>query len=127
MTSRRVTGSQARLRESGDEDVLGDAQVAEQVQFLVNERHPAPRCLVRMPRRVGSSRPSSISPASGGWLPPRMFIERGLARPVLPDQPQGLPACKVEADVLEHRDAEEALADAVEFQDRQWRRTWSPA
>src|SRR5439155_3650196 len=97
--------------------VLGDGQVAEQVQFLVDEGDAA---------RLGVARAARLVVGAGQDHPPAVHRvdaagdvhRRRLARAVLADQPQHLAGAELEADVVQYRDAEEALADLVELQQR---------
>ena len=57
-------------------------------------------------------------PASAATTPPTMFIRVDLPAPFCPTRPKHAAAPDPQRHVLQGRDAEEALADAVERQDR---------
>ena len=87
-------------------------RLLEEVQLLVDERdarrprRPWARAARRPGRRASSAR------TSGWWTPPRMFIVVDLPEPFSPTRPMTSPGCEREADLVQHADAEEALASA---------------
>ena len=77
---------------AAEEDVVGDAQVADQRELLVDRADPTSRAR-RADRRPGRATPSSsTSPSSGATAPLEDLDDRGLAGAVLADERVNLAA-----------------------------------
>ena len=118
-TSRRASGGASQLRVGSlpEKDVGGDVQVGRQHQLLVNESDAA-ACARRPRRRRSTGCPAiRISPPSGGWTPPRIFISVLLPAPFSPISASTSPG-RASSDTFDERgDAGEALADAAHDQE----------
>ena len=78
--------------------------------------------------RMTTGRPlMRISPSSGWWTPPRIFIRVLLPAPFSPIRATTSPRADFQADVLEGLDAGEALGDALHRQHRRRTRPATPA
>ena len=115
---RSMKGSPAtRFGKIGDEQVFGDAEIAEQVQFLVDEGDALPGRLAR------TFRPKILAvedDAPGIHLVDAAddVHRRRLAGAVLADEPENPARLQREADVVQDLHAEEALAEPGDVEQR---------
>jgi hypothetical protein len=103
--------------EAVDEQVLGDAQILEEVELLVDEGDAARLGVARAARLVGGAVQRHAAAVHAVHAAQDVHRRR-LAGAVLADQPQHLAGGQREADLVQHLDAEEALADLLELQQR---------
>src|SRR3954447_7411562 len=98
-----------------DEDVLGDAQVREQVEFLVNEGDMGMvgicRCAWHVWLTVQRHR-SCI------WrhYPANDVHQRAFTRPILPDQAKDMASWYAQANITQRVDPEKSFADLMQFE-----------
>ena len=100
-----------QLGELGDEQVLGDAQIAEQVQFLMDEGNALPRRVTRTLGPVVSAVELDMACVHLVYATDDVH-RRGLARAVLADEAQHAARPQRETDIVQDLDAEEALAES---------------
>ena len=113
---RAVDQPAAAAGKVADEDVLGDAQVGEEVELLVDEGDAAAFRLARAGGRVGRAVEVHGSGVGGHHAADDVHQGR-FPGAVLPDEAENAAARDPQRHVLQGGDAEEALADAVERQD----------
>ena len=106
----------AHGREVADEEVLGDGEVGEEVQLLVDEGDAGAVGIARVARRVDLAVQQHLARVERHDAAQDVH-ERGLAGAVLADQADDAAALDVEGDALQDRHAEEGLADVLEAQD----------
>lgn len=97
-------------------DVLGDAHGLDQAEILVDERHLGGR--LRRPERV----PADADVAGRGRVEPGQdFDQRGLARPVLPQQRMDAVRHQGEIDARERSRGPELLHQPTDLDERRFR------
>ncbi len=94
-----------------EEDVLRHRAIAEQVQFLVHDRHTGGQGLARRRERHRTA-VEFDTPGVGGVNPGQDLHQRRLARTVFSHQSVHLAGVQVEVHTTEHRVAQELLGDA---------------
>ncbi len=103
----------AETRKALDKDVLGDRQVGEQVELLVDEADAGRRGVGR-PLRLVEPAAEVHGAAFRTQHAAHDVHQRRLAGAVLADQAEHAAGMEIEVDAVEHLHAEEGLADAAE-------------
>ena len=100
-----------------DEQIVRDAEIREEVQFLVDESDAGLGRLGRVSRRVLLLPAASCRRGPAASTPPRMFISVVLPAPFSPIRPSRWPFGSANVTSCRRVNAEEALRDAVELED----------
>ena len=108
--------SETAAREAVDEDVLGDREIAEEIELLVDEGDACAAGVRRGLRRVGQPVEDHAAAVRPDDTADHVH-QRALAGAVLTDQADDAAAAESQADVAQRMDAEECLGDALQRKD----------
>src|SRR4051794_2426209 len=103
-------------RPAADEDVLGDRELRQELELLVDQHEALVDRLPRGGRGVGLPQPGHL-PLEGRPRPGDDAGQRGLARAIFPEQGDDLAGVDVQVDLAEHLERAVALRDAAERED----------
>ena len=99
-----ANGPKRRLREGVDEDVLGDGEVAEEVEFLMDEGDPVGGRVGRAPRGVGQPGQAHLAAVRTDDAADDIH-QRALAGAVLSDQAEDASRLQRESYLADRMDA----------------------